>query len=294
MQNTVMADTLTAAFESKKNNVNNWVWKGSKERKDGKIVQEEFSMMKAPVEVLQRAYAHCNDMLYNEKDRDNPGRYPLLKIIEDRRNRCNAELFMRYLQSPDDGGQPYPIHLFLQDLKTALNKPENLAVLPRSAWATTPISAISQVPSDFRKLSIELVMDACLDNLGVFRKKPITLNFLTKMGLWFTKDEIKDYLTQVDEEGNPKDRLQCVKDNLDLKPDVKLYTNNNGLSYLEFRAMYQLHNMKYSEMTIMQLKTLRNKVLFKLEDDVRYHASMWEEKKQQIEKVCELRGLRPE
>lgn len=302
MSNTVMADAMDKAQarkraeeERKRNDVNTWVWKGPKEYKNGKSIQEEFNMMTATPEQLQRAYAHCNDMLYNEKDKRNPGRYPLLKIIEDQRNRCNAELFIRYLQNPDDGVQSYPIHSFLQDLRTLLNKPENLAILPRSAWATTSISVVMKVPDDFRKLSIDIVMDACLQNLGMFRKKHITLNFLTKMGLWFTKDEIKEYLTQVDEEtGEPKDRLQCVIDNLSLRPDVKLYTNYSGLSYLEFRAMYQLHDMRYCEMSLIQLKTLRNKVLFKLEDDVRFHIATWEEKKAQIEKVCEIRGLRPE
>jgi hypothetical protein len=295
MSNTVMAEKMTQALDKKRNDVNNWTWKGPKEYKNGKPEQEEFKMMTATPEQLQHAYAHCNDMLYNEKDKRNPGRYPLLKIIEDQRKRCNAELFIRYLQNPDNGAKPYPIHLFLEDLKTLLNKPETLEVLPRSAWATTSISRAMKVPEDFRTLSIDLVMDACLQNLGMFHKKHITLTFLTKMGLWFTKEEIKEYLTQVDEEtGELKDRLQCVKDNLNLRPEVKLYTNFSGLSYLEFRAMYQLHDMRYCEMSLMQLKTLRNKVLFKLEDDVRFHIQTWEEKKAQIEKVCEIRGFRPE
>jgi hypothetical protein len=136
-----------------------------------------------------------------------------------------------------------------------------------------------------------MVLDACLSSLGVFQRKHITNNFLTKLGLWFTKDEIKEYLSKKDENGQPLDRLEQVKSNLNLRPDVKLHTDyNGGLSYLEFRAMHNLKNERYENLNEISLLTLKNKVLPRLEDEARNQAALWEQKIQEIEKVCSVKG----
>lgn len=288
--NNIIADKLTEAFNNKKNDVNSFVWRGPRKYINNERVQEEIKLMDATPEQLKKWYHHCESMLYSN-DKDNPGRYTLLKIIRDQRNRCNAELYIRELRNPSTPDQQaYPTHIFYQDLRDYLEQVKDQ--VPQSRWDEIPIGAVMNTIQDYRNIPINVVLDACLSNLGRFRKNHITLNFLTNMGLWFTKQEIKDYLTKTDDNGKPVDKLEVVRQNLYLRPNVNLKINNKGgLSYLEFRAMYNLHDMLYSEMTNIQLTTLRNKVLFRLENEARNHAKLWEEKIDQIQKVCDARGI---
>ena len=54
--------------------------------------------------------------------------------------------------------------------------------------------------------------------------------------------------------------------------------------------MINLKSKKYSDLTTDQLRLLRDRILFSLEDDVRLHADQWEERKKQIIKVMESKG----
>ena len=51
--------------------------------------------------------------------------------------------------------------------------------------------------------------------------------------------------------------------------DCLLYTSK-GLSYSALRSMVNLKSKKYSDLTTEQLLTLRNRILFALEADVKY------------------------
>ena len=86
-----------------------------------------------------------------------------------------------------------------------------------------------------------------------------------------------------------KDR--SVKERLNIKNTVRLTVKPTGLNYTELRAMVNLRPKKYSELTTDQLITLRNKVLFRLENEVQYHASQWEERMRQIVMVADKRGI---
>jgi AAA+ superfamily predicted ATPase len=55
--------------------------------------------------------------------------------------------------------------------------------------------------------------------------------------------------------------------------------------------MVKLKSKKYSELTTDQLTLLRNKILFRLEDEVEFHISQWEERIEQIKKVAQVRGI---
>ena len=48
-------------------------------------------------------------------------------------------------------------------------------------------------------------------------------------------------------------------------------------------------NKKYIELTTNQLETLRDKVLFLLEENVSFHISQWETLMAQIEEVAEFK-----
>lgn len=280
------ADKLNEALENKKNDVNSFVWKGPKHYLNGKRVQDEFRLMDATEEQLRQCLAHCNSMLYS-KSKEDPGRYELINIIRDQQNRCTAELYMRYLRK--NGIMPIEFRKTLVDY---LNREDVKEQIPRSAYKTTPINLIIDLPDEFRMLSIDIILDACLTSLGVFQRKHITNNFLIKLGLWFTKEEIKEYLSKKDANGQPMDRLEQVKYNLNLRSDVKLHTDyNGGLSYLEFRAMHNLKNDRYENISETALNTLKNKVLPRLEDEARNQATLWEQKIKEIKQVCELKGI---
>ena len=280
------ADKLSEALENKKKDVNSFVWKGPKHYLNGKRVQDEFRLMDATEEQLRQCLTHCNSMLYS-KSKEDPGRYELINIIRDQQNRCTAELYMRYLRK--NGIMPIEFRKTLVDY---LNRADVKEQIPRSAYKSTPINLIIDLPDEFKMVSIDMILDACLTSLGVFQRKHITNNFLVKLGLWFTKDEIKEYLSKKTADGQPMDRLEQVKYNLNLRSDVKLHTDyNGGLSYLEFRAMHNLKNDRYENISETALNTLKNKVLPRLEDEARNQATLWEQKIDEIKQVCELRGI---
>ena len=83
-----------------------------------------------------------------------------------------------------------------------------------------------------------------------------------------------------------KDRLEVIKERLRLSSNVVIRVNNKGLSYTELRAMLTLRSKKYSDLTTDQLLTLRNKVLFRFEDEIDYHISQWEERIRQLKIVA--------
>lgn len=298
---TVLADKFEEALNAKNNDIKNFVWKGEKKFINGEKVQTEMKLIDATPEQLNQFYSHCKSMLYSE-DKVNPGRYVLLGLIREQRNKCNAELFLRYLEGGNDenGRKRYPRFTYMQALRDFLDL--NKEVLPKENWKTTPIGvATNGIPEEFSTLTIDTVLDACLDTLGVFEKKHVTLNFITKMGLWFEPQEMKD-LTEKGEDGKVRDRLAVVRERLNLK-NVEIKFNPNkprspylkldpkGLSYTEFRAMVTLKSKKYSDMTTDQLTTLRDKVLFRLEDEVSFHASQWENRIKQIEKVADAKSI---
>ena len=55
--------------------------------------------------------------------------------------------------------------------------------------------------------------------------------------------------------------------------------------------MVNLKPKKYSELTTDQLTVLRNKVLFKLENEVMFHIEQWEERMRQLKLVAESKGI---
>ncbi len=300
---TVLGDKFVEAINAKNNDIKTFVWKGAKELINGEKVQTEVRLVDATPEQLNQFYAHCKSMLYSN-DKINPGRYVLLDIIKEQREKCNVELYLRYLEEGDpekNGRLRFPRHKYLKMVKEFLDN--NKEALPRELWGETAITiATKGIPEEFTDLSIDLVLDACLDTLGRFEKKHITLNFITKMGLWFEPQEMKD-LTEKDEAtGKVRDRLEVIKERLNLKnvetkfnpskPNVPyLKLDPKGLNYSEFRAMILLKSKKYSALTTDQLLVLRNKVLFRLEEEVAFHASQWETRMEQIRKVAESKGI---
>lgn len=274
-------EKLASAIDRKNNDINSFVWKGRKQEVNGQLVQEEKRLVDCTEEELRGFYGHCQSMLYNT-NKDYPGRYVVLDIIKDQRQRCNAELLLRWLEQEKN----MPRFKFLEALVSFLELNKE-GVDPK----TYPIGgAIGKCPSEFEGIPCEVVRDGCLDRLGKFNKQHITLTFILKQGLWFTAQESKDLVEKDPKTGQIRDKIEVAKERLGLKPTSTLYVTPKGLSYAQLRSMVNLKSKKYTELTTDQLRLLRNKILYALEDDVRFHISQWETRMNQIKLVCDAKG----
>lgn len=284
---TVMREKLMEAIEAKSNDVKSFVWKLAR-KADG--TQEEVRLVDATSEQLNRFYKHCQSMLYSN-DKLNPGRYVLLNIIEEQRKKCNVEIFLRKLESGSicADGQPYPRHLYIQDLRAYMNTHKN--EFPSSELKNISIaSCTGGLPREFERISIEEVLDGGLDQLGYFDNKHITFSFILNMGVYLTPAEMKEF-DEKDKDGNTRSKLEVIKERLNIKNTVRLTVKPTGLNYSELRAMVTLKPKKYSELTTDQLLVLRNKVLFRLENEVLFHIDQWEERMRQLKLVADSRGI---
>lgn len=275
------------------NSIDGYIWKGPKREVAGEVMQPTIKLMDATEEQLNKFYDHCLSMLYNT-DRKNPGRYVLLKMVKEQQAKCNVELFIRYVEGKylNSSGRPlYSRHLYYMDLKELLDN--NLDVLPKEKYSEVTIDNVTsdaEFPAEFRDITIEQVRDACLDSLGIFDRTHLSLNFITKLGIWFTPQERED-LKEYDSKGQLIDRLVTIKHRHNLSDKVRLKTNQAGLTYAELRAMLNLRTKKYSELTTDQLVLLRNKILFRFIEEVENHIVQWETRISQIEEVCKVRGI---
>lgn len=276
-----MKEKLAAAIAKKNNDITTFVWKGRKVEVNGQLIQDEKRLVDCSEEELRGFYNHCESMLYNDS-KEYPGRYVLLDIIKDQRERCNTELFLRWLEQ--DRG--IPRFTFLPSLRVFLDN--NKGIDAKEIFISEAV--VGECPAEFARLPIDVVLEGCLDKLGKFNKQHITLTFILKQGLWFTQQESKD-LTEKTPSGEFREKTEVVKDRLGLKPTVNLYVTPKGLSYAQLRAMVNLKSKKYSELTTPQLETLRARILFSLEDEVKFHINQWETRKNQIKMVCDAKGF---
>lgn len=282
MPNTEFAEKLTnAGYTPTPHIAMGYVWKGRKVRNEsGETNQEVVNLMDASEEQLKRFYAHCNSMLYNP-DHKNPGRRPLLVIIQQQRNQCGVELFLRDQESK--GISRYSII-------ESTNKVIRDSGITQEELKQYTLGKFVVVPSEYSDLPIKLVQDGCLQKLGKFDRSHITLTFILKQGLRLTAEEEKE-LTEYDEKGNQIPYVDVVRQKQNIGDHMKLKMNPKGLTYAQLRAMLSLKPRNYSELTTEQLRTLRNRILFSLEDDVLFHINQWEERIQQIVEVAELKGI---
>jgi hypothetical protein len=285
---TILKEKLTEAITAKQNDVTQFTWKLSKQS-DGS--QPEIRMVDATPEQLQQFYSHCMSMLYST-DKSNPGRYTLLEMIKEQRYKCNIELFMRKIEmgSISVDGKGYPKFMYWQNILDF--KQKHADYFAEHSFLDTPISMFTgRLPREFENITIGEVKDSCLDQLGIIDTKHITFSFIFHLGIYLTPAELKEF-NEKDTNGNKKNRLELVKERLNIKNNVKLIVKPGGLSYAEFRAMLNLRNKrKYSELTTDQLTALRNKVLFRLENEVMFHIEQWEERVRQLKLVAESKGI---
>lgn len=279
---TVLGDAIAKQREEQANDVNNFIWKGPKVNG----IQEEIKLIDADFYQLQKFYNHCIEMLHN-KDRKNPGRLTLLDIVQDQIQRCRAELLVRWLRSE----KQYTATNCLEDLRNIISN--NRERLTQETIKTKYISEVMNgLPLEFERVPISLVMDACLDSLGVLDTSHITLNFIVKMGFWFTPQELQKDLYRKDPgTGKAMDRLEVIAKELKINEGIQLRVNKTtGLSFSEFRSMYKLKKDKYSNLTSDQLRLLSNKILYRFQDQCETQAKQWQDKIKELLLVAEKKG----
>lgn len=278
---TVLGDKLQEALDIKKEDVNSYVWKGP--RVNG--VQEEFKLIDANYDTLKKWYNRCITML-NNTDVHTPGRLVLVNIIDDQIARCRAELLMRWLRKE----KQYTNIKCLQDLRQIIAN--NKEVLTPETIKTYPICEVmSGLPIEFQTVSVGNVLDACMDLLGVFDCSHVTRNFIVKMGLWFTPQELQNELCQRDPNtGKPRNRLEVVREILKVDPAIRLRISETGLTFNEFKAIFNIQKDKYSSYSSEQLNVLANKILYRLQNQCEEQAKQWQDKANEIAKVANIKG----
>lgn len=291
--NTVLGDALESALKAKKNDYSSFVWKGEKRKEGDKYVQESIKMIDMHPMELKSCYTHCLKMLYNDNPR-NLGRYNVLEQVNKEINKCNVELFLRYCENSHQQSSRTPVKRFSlwASLRELMKNHPDIA-----DWSKVMITSISStnsgipgdLPSEFHTISIADILDGCTDNLGIFNKEHLTMTFITKMGLWFTKAEENELKG---ENNSNAERLKIAKERLHLPAKLVLRFSEKGLSYHEMRAMLTLpKKQKYSDMTTEQLVTLRNKILLRFQREVDNHIFSWNRLKRQLELVARDKGV---
>ena len=143
----------------------------------------------------------------------------------------------------------------------------------------------------YEKITVSKLLDACFDKLDVINRKMINDKFILAQGIWLTDDEKID-LTETDEKGNIKNRIDVIKERLSLDPKIKIKINPNGLTFAEFRSIVQLSPIsRISVLPTITLKTLRDKILLLLDNDLDYHINKWNNLKSNIRRVAEVRNI---
>ena len=284
MSKTIMEEKLKEAINKKQLDINSFVWKGNKTLdENGKYKQSEKRLVDMDEQELQNAYSHCKTMLFNG-DPLNPGRYIVLELISDQKDKIGAELFLRYVE------QNHNLTRF--SLLTSVNEfLRNNKEIAKEHKLNVG-DAVPSSPDEFKKVPLTLVVDGCLDRLGTFNKKHITRTFILRQGIWLTPTESKDLL-EYTPDGTVRDRLEVVRERLNIKEVEKLHINSKGLNYTQIRALLNIKpNKKYLDLTTSQLETLRYRILFNLEESVKDHILAWEKRMEEIEMVAEHKNFK--
>lgn len=243
----------------------------------------DIKLMTASEEDIQKWYKHCYEMLYNVSPWY-PGKYVVRENIHKVWDACNTELFVRYL-----------LHECNTDIKTKkdiLDYINNQRSIYEEDILNKSISILfNGLDPIFEKVTVNRLMDACFDKLDVLNKKMITDKFILAQGIWLT-DEEKVELTEVDKNGRIRNRMEVIKERLCLNPEIKLRISPTGLSFSEFRSLVQLTSLpKITSLSTTALRTLRDKILLLLDNDLNYHINKWNTLMSNIQRVAAARNI---
>lgn len=258
-----------------------YIWRGPKVNG----TQKEIRLVDCDFEELQKYYNHCQQMLYNDNPKI-PGRLTLIKIIEEQIQHCRAELLVRWLRAE----KHYTYQNCYEDIRALINR--NKETLTQSAVEKCPIGQMmSEIPNEYKRVPVGLVLKASMYSLGVFDTSHITLNFLVKLGIYLTQQEMQVELFERDPEtGKARNRMELIKQREGLNPAIRLECIPTGLTYAEFHQMCKLRKDKYENFTSAQLKILSEKVLYRFQLRCEEQAKQWEVKAAEIIEVAKSKG----
>lgn len=282
---TILQEVLQDAIDKKTTDINSFIWKGNKVLDEsGKYKQTEQRLVDMSETQLKTCYNHCKTMLFNQ-DLQNPGRYVVLKIIADQKDRTGVELFLRYIEQ-NTGMSRFNL---VEAINSFLNQNKEALLNTKPTMSTV----FDNLPDKFQKLPLNLIIDGGLDRLGTFNKKHITRTFILKQGIWLTSAESKELMEYEGSASPTTDRLMLIRERLNIKDVEKLFLNDKGLNFTQMRALLNIKpNKKYSDLTTVQLETLRNRILFSLEETVKSHIASWEKRMEEIELVSNFKGFK--
>lgn len=270
-------------------------WKDKKLTKDPNEIQVEYKLIDMTDYQLNIAYSQCKQMLYNT-DEQNPGRMIVLSTIQEQLDYINAELALRWFKTLKDsvGQLLYTETNLISDIREWI-----MAVGGNlNNENKYKLKDFVQVPPEFKNVKIDILTKACRDALGYFNHSKITYSFIYSLGIYFTHQELKESEDLISDKNDIQERFNILKLQLGLKDDTKLKANPAGLKESEFRDMIHLKRnkgpkkCKYSELSTSQLITLRDKVLYSLEDLVTKQSQIWKILMQRIEEVAEYKGYK--
>ena len=276
------------------NNLEKYVWKDRRLTADRNEKQIEYKMINLNELQLNVAYNQCKQMLYNQ-DVKNPGRMAVLDNIQKQLVYCNAELAVRYFKTlkDKDGNLIYNDESLIDDVRSWIRAIENNNEIENKNIVT--LGDIIEVPLEFKNIPLPIFYLAVRDMLGIFDHSKISFNFIYRLGIYFTSEELKE-MEQKTYGNTLQEKFDVLKHQLLLSDDIELRANPNGLSEQEFRDMIHLKQLKgfskckYSELSTNQLKTLRKKVLYNLEDTILKQIDTWKTLMSQIEEVAEYKN----
>ena len=248
--NTEFGEKLQSAMSS----IDSLTWRD----KQGNIVK----LVDASKEELQKWYNHCWETLHNES-LYNPGKIKIRKNIHLTWDACNTELFVRYL---------------LHECNTELKTKKDILDYINSKRTTGDQDVLNE--------SIAILFS------GLLNKKMISDKFIWSQGIWLTEEE-KAELTEIMPDGKIRNRMEVIKERLAgyVNADVKLRITPTGLTFAEFRSLVQLPPLpKISSLSTVALKTLRDKILLLLDNDLDYHINKWTTLINNIERVAEFKN----
>lgn len=276
--------------------INSYIWKERRLTFDRTEKQVEFKMVDMDENQLQYIYNHCKQMLYNEHPKY-PGRLIVLQHISEQLEYCRAELAYRYFLSLNNkNGDPlYSTDSLITELRNITGQVDDNYYL----------GDVMSVPSEYSKVRLKYLKEACKDALGLFDHSKITKPFLYDLGVYLSQKELQEINDDIISYGRNPNEFSLtqkienhIKTPLTLKEDQVIRINPKGLTAMEFRHMINMKNYKgpttckYSDLTTGQLQTLLSKVLYALEARVQIHANKWSTLMAQIEEVAEYKHFK--
>lgn len=266
--------------------IESYTWRDQRLTSSRSEKAAEYKMIDMLEYQLQQAYDHCKTMLYNNNP-INMGRMLVLDMISEQIEYCGAELALRWFKTLKDnnGNYLYSNESLLKDINSWMS------VIQDKNSKTYRLQDFILVPQEYKGITIDSLTKACKNELGYINLSKITFAFIFRQGIYFTEEELKE-MYKYTFSNSLKEKFDILKYQLGLKDDVVLKANPNGLTEQQFRDMIHVkkhsgyNRCKYSELTTSQLKTLRERILHDLEEEVMFQVNTWTILMKEIKEVA--------